>query len=166
MTTDKLWAPWRVKYILQLQDRKKRQCIFCRMIQEKKDKKNFVFARSQYSFSVLNIYPYNNGHILIVPNRHVNDLDKLKRDEREDLMDLLCSTKALVNKVLKPGGYNIGINLGKVAGAGFPGHLHIHLVPRWRGDVNFMPVTGNVKIISQSLQLLFDRLTHANKTRN
>ena len=160
---DKLWAPWRVKYITLLQDKSlrggsKKTCIFCRMRKEKKDKENYILVRTQYSFSVLNIYPYNNGHLLIVPLRHVNDLVKLTREEREDLMDLLSSMKNLTDKILKPGGYNIGINLGKIAGAGFPGHLHIHLVPRWRGDVNFMPVVGNTKVISQSLRTLFNQL--------
>ena len=155
---DKLWAPWRVKYITLLRDGSKKTCIFCRMRKEKKDKENYILVRTKYSFSVLNIYPYNNGHLLIVPLRHVNDLVKLTTEEREDLMALLSSMKILVDKILKPGGYNIGINLGKIAGAGFPGHLHIHLVPRWRGDVNFMPVVGNTKVISQSLRTLFNQL--------
>jgi len=139
------------------------------MFQEKTDKKNYVVVRTKYSFSVLNIYPYNNGHLLIVPNRHVSDFTKLTKDERDDLLDLLSSMKILMDKTLKPGGYNIGINLGKIAGAGFPGHLHIHLVPRWRGDVNFMPVIAETKVISQSLQTLFHRLqnaANAHKRRN
>ena len=155
---NKLWAPWRSSYITLLQDKSKKACIFCKMCKQKKDKENYILVRTQYSFSVLNIYPYNNGHLLIVPLRHVNDLVKLTREEREDLMDLLSSMKNLMDKILKPGGYNIGINLGKIAGAGFPGHLHIHLVPRWRGDVNFMPVIGNTKVISQSLRILFNQL--------
>ena len=160
---DKLWAPWRVKYITLLQDKSKKECIFCRMLKEKRDQKNYILVRTKHSFSVLNIYPYNNGHLLIVPYRHVDDLTKLNKDEREDLMDLLSLIKILVDKILKPGGYNIGINLGKIAGAGFPGHLHIHLVPRWRGDVNFMPVVANTKVISQSLRTLFNRLQYAAK---
>ena len=155
---DKLWAPWRVKYINLLQDKGKKKCIFCAMLKEKNDRKNFIVMRTQYSFCVLNIYPYNNGHLLIVPYRHVSGLSNLRKEERDDLFDLLLLMKMRVKKTLKPGGYNIGINLGKIAGAGFPGHLHIHLVPRWRGDVNFMPVIGNTKIISQSLKILFQRL--------
>ena len=155
---DKLWAPWRVKYIHLLQEQKKKKCIFCAMLKEKNDRKNFIVARRPYAFSVLNIYPYNNGHLLIVPYRHVSDLRKLRREEREDLFELLIQTQQLVDQTLAPGGYNIGINLGKIAGAGFPGHLHIHLVPRWRGDVNFMPTIANTKIISQSLKTLYQRL--------
>lgn len=163
---DKLWAPWRLEYINLLQDKKKKKCIFCEMPKEKKDQKNFIVARTKYSFCVLNIYPYNNGHLLIVPYRHVSGLSNLREEERDDLFDLLLSMKTLVKKTLKPGGYNIGINLGKIAGAGFPGHLHIHLVPRWRGDVNFMPVTGNIKVISQSLKVLFQRLRACAQEKN
>ncbi len=154
---DHLWAPWRSKYIRLLKNSPKK-CVFCRIHTGKKDRKNYVVVRTKFSFAVLNIYPYNNGHLLIVPNRHVDSLSKLNRNEREDLWDLLETMKKLLDKVLRPEGYNIGINLGRVAGAGFPGHLHIHMVPRWRGDVNFMPVIGNTKIISQSLQTLFKRL--------
>ena len=162
---DKLWAPWRVKYVTKLAG-KTRGCIFCKMLKEKKDNKNYIIERTPYCFSVLNIYPYNNGHILILPHRHVDELGKLTRSEREDLLDLLESTKRLLDKTLKPGGYNIGMNIGRAAGAGFPGHLHIHLVPRWGGDVNFMPIIGDTKIISQSLKTLLSRLTHANKKRH
>ena len=155
---DKLWAPWRLNYITKI-IKEEKGCVFCRIFKEKKDKQNFIFLRRRYSYAVLNIYPYNNGHILIVCNRHVNDLDKLTKQEREDMLDLLQEAKALLTKVIKPAGFNVGINLGRLAGAGFPGHLHIHLVPRWRGDVNFMPVVGNTKVISQSLENLYQKLT-------
>lgn len=162
---DKLWAPWRAPYINILQDKGRKRCIFCKMLKEKNDSKNLIVARTKYSFCVLNIYPYNNGHLLIVPYRHVSDLGKLKKEERDDLFELLLSMQTLVQKMLNPGGYNIGINVGKIAGAGFPGHLHIHLVPRWRGDVNFMPVVGSTKVISQSLHILFKRLRDAHTKR-
>ena len=161
---DKLWAPWRVKYITKILKEQK-GCVFCRILKEKKDKKNYILTRTKHCFSVLNIYPYNNGHMLILPNRHVDDLGKLTKAERNELFDLLQETQKLLKKVLKPGGYNIGINLGRVAGAGFPGHVHIHLVPRWYGDVNFMPVMSNTKVISQSLKTLFEKLDDANKKR-
>ena len=159
---EQLWAPWRVRYITKI-IKSTRGCVFCNIFKEKKDKKNFIITRTKYSYSVLNIYPYNNGHVLIVPNRHVNDLSKLKREERNGLMDLLDSTKALIDGIMHPNGYNIGINLGKAAGAGFPKHVHIHLVPRWTGDVNFMPVTGHTKVISQSLKSLHEKLLKAVK---
>jgi ATP adenylyltransferase len=159
---EKLWAPWRVKYITKIIKGSK-GCVFCAILKEKKDKANFVLTRSEHAYSVLNIYPYNNGHVLIVPNRHVGDLSKLRRQEREDLMDLLESTKALLDGVMSPDGYNVGINLGKAAGAGFPDHVHIHIVPRWQGDVNFMPVTGHTKVLSQSLKSLHGKLLKAYK---
>jgi ATP adenylyltransferase len=159
---DKLWAPWRVKYVTKIIGKAK-GCVFCRMQKAKQDKKNYIFARTKHSFAVLNIYPYNNGHTLIVPNRHVKDLERLTKVEREDLMDLLIYCRKLSDKVLTPAGYNVGINLGRVSGAGIPGHLHIHMVPRWKGDVNFMPVTAETKVISQSLQALFDKLHQAHR---
>ncbi len=161
---DKLWAPWRVKYITKI-IKENKACVFCRIIKEKNDKKNYILVRSKYSYSVLNIYPYNNGHLLIIPNRHVNDLKKLSKEERNDLMDLLELNKDLLDQVMKPQGYNIGMNLGRVAGAGFPGHLHVHVVPRWKGDVNFMPVTAGTKVISQSLTALYEKLIDAYKKR-
>lgn len=165
MTMDKLWAPWRAAYITQIL-KEDRSCVFCRMLQEKKDKKNYILIRRKYAYAVLNIYPYNNGHFLIVTNRHADDLGKLLKEEREDVFDLLEEVKGLLQKTLTPDGYNIGINLGKAAGAGFPKHLHIHLVPRWRGDVNFMPVTADTKVISQSLKVLYQKLSHACQRRH
>ncbi|MFH1360556.1 MAG: HIT domain-containing protein [Candidatus Omnitrophota bacterium] len=155
---DKLWAPWRVTYLQKL-NRKTKGCVFCRIHRSKQDKKNYIILRSQHAFAVLNIYPYNNGHVLIVANRHVGELAKLSRDEKLDLLSLAEKTKALLDKAIQPAGYNIGMNLGRVAGAGFPGHLHIHIVPRWSGDINFMPVIAQTKVISQSLNELWKCLT-------
>lgn len=154
---DKLWAPWRVKYITQIG--KTKGCVFCRIIADKKDKKNLIFVRGKLCFAVLNLYPYNNGHSLVLPYRHVNDLNKLTPEESREFFDLLNDTRTLLDKVLKPTGYNIGLNLGRAAGAGFPGHLHIHIVPRWKGDVNFMPVVAGTKVISQSMQVLYEDLS-------
>lgn len=154
---NRLWAPWREKYITGLQ-KKESVCIFCRMLRQNNDAKNFIFARRKHSFAVLNLFPYNNGHILVVPNKHVKDLKQLSKDEKLDLLELFEDAKDMVDKVLKPHGYNVGINLGRVAGAGFPGHLHIHVVPRWGGDVNFMPIIGDTKVVSQSLKVLCGKL--------
>lgn len=162
---DKLWAPWRVKYITKIVKEPK-GCVFCRMLKEKNDKKNLIVIRRKNTYAVLNLFPYNNGHLLVLPNRHVNDLRKLTKPEREELLDLVEEVQTLLDKTLKPGGYNVGLNLGKVAGAGFPGHLHFHVVPRWKGDVNFMPVTAQTKVISQSLAALYQILIDANKKRH
>lgn len=159
---DKLWAPWRVKYVTKLIDKQK-GCVFCRMIKQKNDKKNLIFARGKLSFAVLNLFPYSNGHVLILPYRHVGDLSKLTREEMTDMFDMLNHAKKLLDKVMKPAGYNVGMNLGRVAGAGFPGHVHIHIVPRWKGDVNFMPILAETKVISQSLQALHARLSKEHK---
>jgi len=162
---EKLWAPWRVEYITKI-IKETKGCVFCDIFKEKKDSKNFILIRTAHSYAVLNIYPYNNGHVLILPNRHVKDISKLKREEREDLFDLLEEVKSRLEKKLKPQGFNIGINIGRVAGAGFPGHVHVHIVPRWRGDSNFMPVIGETKVISQSLKKLYKQLTDAHKKRH
>lgn len=158
----RLWAPWRDKYITH-DIKNTKGCVFCRILKEQKDAANYVIVRKKHTFAVLNIYPYNNGHLLVLPKRHVSDLAKLTNEEKAELYGLLEEMKALTDKVLEPSGYNVGINLGRVAGAGFPGHLHFHLVPRWEGDVNFMPVTGRTKVVSQSLKTLYKLLTHAYK---
>lgn len=151
---DRLWAPWRIKYVSQ----KKKTCIFCQTIKSRQDKNNFLLARQTHCFSILNIFPYNNGHIMVAPNRHIGSLEKLNDKEILDLLRLVNRTKMALDKCLKPDGYNIGLNIGRSAGAGFPGHVHIHIVPRWSGDTNFMPVLGNTRVISQSLKELYQRL--------
>lgn len=161
---DKIWAPWRVKYIKKIL-KKSRGCIFCRILKAKKDDRHFIFMRSKLSYAVLNIYPYNNGHTLVLPKRHVDDLTKLSKEERNDLLDTLQEVKSLLEETMDPQGYNIGINLGHAAGAGYPRHLHFHIVPRWRGDANFMPVIGHTKVISQSLEALYEHLTNAHQRR-
>jgi ATP adenylyltransferase len=165
MSQNYLWAPWRNPYISSVH-KKSVGCVFCRMFKAQQDKKYYIFRRLKHCFAVLNIYPYNNGHALIVPNRHVNSLEKMRIEEKQELFFLLEEVKGILDDVLKPSGYNVGLNLGRVAGAGFPGHLHVHLVPRWQGDVNFMPISANTKVISQSLAVLYKQLIYANKTRN
>ena len=140
-----LWAPWRSKYIY---SRKKKKCVFC-------DPKDYVLEKTRCSFSMLNIYPYNNGHVMVAPLRHVKSLEYLKAEELVDLMDLVVKTKKVLDKKIKPHGYNIGLNIGKAAGAGFAGHMHIHIVPRWTGDTNFMPAASGTKVISESLDAMY-----------
>lgn len=160
---DKLWAPWRSKYITKVGSIK--ECIFCSKPKSKKDKANHIVFRSRHSFAILNIYPYNNGHIMIVPYRHVNDITKLSDEEIIDIMHLLRKSQELLSKTMNPGGYNIGINVGKAAGAGLKDHAHIHLVPRWVGDVNFMPVFASTKVISESLDALYDKLKKCSRVK-
>ena len=158
---DRLWAPWRIKYVSQ---KKFKGCIFCKIVREKKDSKNFVVFRSEHCFAVLNIFPYNNGHTMIVSNRHVSSLEDLGDSGLLDFNKALIKIKSDLKKVLKPAGFNIGINLGKVAGAGVDKHLHAHVIPRWIGDTNFMPVAAGTKIISQSLKELYPKLKKRNES--
>jgi ATP adenylyltransferase len=156
---DRLWAPWRINYISS--KNKAKGCIFC---QAKKSQPNdYIVFKTKKSICLLNSYPYNNGHLLISPLRHVADIDILDQEEVLDLFNCLKRAKGLLQKVLKPQGYNLGFNLGRQAGAGITGHLHLHVVPRWAGDTNFMPVTGNSRVISQSLDELSRRLKNAEK---
>ena len=160
---DVLWAPWRASYISRIGKRQK-GCLFCRMIAEQRDKQNYIFIRRAHAFAVLNLYPYSNGHCLILPNRHVRDLEQLKPQELVGMMELLIETKKLLTRAVKPDGFNMDVNLGRLAGAGIPGHVHMHLVPRWKADHNFMPVTANAKIISQSLDAIYKLLCAYAKT--
>lgn len=156
---DRLWAPWRVNYVRG--KRKEKGCIFCSA--KNGISKDYVIFKSEFTIVMLNIYPYNNGHLLISPLRHMRDISQLRQEEVLDLFKCLNKAKALLQKVLQPQGYNIGLNLTRTAGAGITGHLHIHLVPRWEGDTNFMPVLSNTKIISQSLDDLAKSLKNADE---
>jgi ATP adenylyltransferase len=161
----RLWAPWREPYISKLTSKQK-SCVFCRILAAKKDKQNLVFIRKPHAWAVLNLYPYSNGHCLVLSNRHVNDINKLPQEEYAQLMELLRETKDLLQSVFKPHGFNVGMNVGRIAGAGIPGHVHLHIVPRWKGDHNFMPVTADTKVISQSLSVIYKKLDDAYKTRH
>ena len=154
---NKLWAPWRISYIKKI--KKEKGCLFCRARLKKNGRKHRVFLRTRTSLAMLNIYPYNNGHIMVAPVRHVASLERLSKDELMDVMDCLKKSQALLRRALKPEGFNIGINEGRVAGAGIEKHLHIHVVPRWQGDSNFMPAIADTKVISQSLNSLYKELT-------
>jgi len=157
---DRLWAPWRIKYVSL---KKQKGCIFCASLKAKKSR--YLVFKTKYSFALLNLYPYNNGHLLICPLRHVNDISELSEAENNDLMKCLVKAKQGLDAVLKPHGYNIGMNLSRAAGAGVTGHLHFHIVPRWKGDVNFMTAVSNTKIISQSLDELHKKLKRCLRTR-
>lgn len=152
-----LWAPWRKSYI-RPKKKKSGPCLFCRLIAQKTDRKNFILLRTFHSYAVLNLYPYNNGHTLILPKRHVDNISLLSDTEKLDLLDLVEKVRAAMVPTMTPHGFNIGINLGRVAGAGIPHHLHVHLVPRWSGDANFMPIIGKTKVISESLRSVYRSL--------
>lgn len=150
----RLWAPWRKTYI-RPKTKKNKGCTFCGILASKQDAKNYVLKRTRFSFAVLNLYPYNNGHILILPNRHLGEISQLSDEEKLDWLKLYEEVRDGLKQTIKPHGFNVGINFGRIAGAGIPGHLHLHIVPRWKGDVNFMPVFSGAKVISESLDSLY-----------
>ncbi len=154
---DRLWAPWRARYILGANN-KAGGCLFCGISKQKADKKNLILTRSEHFFCVLNKFPYNNGHLMVCPYRHIRDLSRLNSSETLDFIALAGKMQELLQKTLKPDGFNMGVNIGRVSGAGIPGHLHLHIVPRWKEDTNFMPVVFDAKIISQSLDELYEQL--------
>jgi ATP adenylyltransferase len=158
---DRLWAPWRINYVGK--KKKDKGCIFCRPQGHRPQGRDYVIFKTRFSIVMLNLYPYSNGHILISPLRHISDISRLKEEEILDLFKCLNQAKKLLHKVLKPRGYNIGFNLTRFAGAGITGHLHLHLVPRWIGDSNFMPVISGTRVISQSLDQLIKLLKNANR---
>jgi len=152
-----LWAPWRIGYIQGLD--KFEGCFICHNIERPQDdEKNYVLWRTAGSIVMLNKFPYNNGHLLIAPARHIADFDQAGEAELLELTKLISQTKKVLSLSIKPHGFNVGMNFGRCAGAGLPGHLHIHIVPRWDGDTNFMSVCSDTKVISQSLSGLYEQL--------
>lgn len=156
---DKLWAPWRLGYITAPKDKPAAGCFICRAAAGADDRANLVVYRTELSLVVLNLYPYNNGHLLITPKAHKARLDELTPDELLDIQLVIQKMIGVIEKRMKPDGFNVGLNLGRAAGAGVPGHLHWHLVPRWFGDSNFMTTVGDMRVLSQSLEALYDLLT-------
>ena len=152
---DKIWAPWRREFV---QLKKKKGCIFCQTFKSKNDKENYLIFKSKHSFVMMNIFPYNNGHLMVAPHRHIGEFDKLNDKEMLDCLRLVQKSCRILKKILRPQAFNIGLNIGKEAGAGYAGHLHFHIVPRWRGDTNCMPVISDAKIIPQSLNNLYGQL--------
>ncbi len=152
---DNLWAPWRLEYVAS-GGTKPEGCFICRGLVESDDRANLIAWRGDRSAVVLNRYPYNNGHLMVAPLAHKGGLDELSTDELLDLQQVVRRCVSVLQQLMTPDGFNIGLNLGRVAGAGLPGHLHWHVVPRWNGDTNFMPVLGETKVISQSLEALYD----------
>jgi ATP adenylyltransferase len=154
-----LWAPWRLSYVTAAKAPSAGDaCFICTGIADKDDRKNLLALRTPLSVVFLNRFPYNNGHLLIAPCCHKGRLDELTSEELLETMETLRRMVALLDELMHPSGYNIGVNLGEAAGAGLPGHLHWHIVPRWNGDTNFMPILSDVKVIVQSLDTLYDLL--------
>lgn len=146
---ERIWAPWRIDYILG--GEREEGCIFCNKPKSDRDDDNLIVHRAQGAFTMMNKFPYNNGHVLVSPYRHVSDICKLDSEENKLLLEEVCRAISVIRSVMSAEGFNIGINLGAVAGAGIEEHLHYHVVPRWNGDINIMPVLADVKIIPEHL---------------
>jgi ATP adenylyltransferase len=155
---ERLWAPWRMQYIASASAGKTTDCIFCRFPAEQCDDVNHVVERGEHAFIVLNAYPYTNGHLMIAPYRHTADLNDLTDLELLETTRLVRRAVNLLKTTYKPEGFNIGVNMGRVAGAGIADHVHVHVVPRWNGDTNFMAVVGDVRVVPESLDNVYARL--------
>jgi ATP adenylyltransferase len=162
---DHLWAPWRLSYVASAKrPAAEDPCFICRGLADAHDRANFILLRTDHSTVLLNRFPYNNGHLLLAPLVHKGHLGQLDAAELQDSMLTLQCMLRLLDDLMHPDGYNIGINQGAAAGAGLPGHLHWHVVPRWHGDTNFMPIVADAKVIVQSLDSLYDLLTERLKS--
>lgn len=154
---DKLWAPWRMEYI-QDSDIQDNGCIFCNKPGQSADRENLILYRGAKCFVIMNKYPYNNGHLMIVPYLHTSDTLKLDDPTGVEIWHLINKCVTVLTNLFHPAGFNIGMNLGRAAGAGIDQHVHMHIVPRWNGDTNFMPVIGETKVVSQGLYEAYDLL--------
>jgi ATP adenylyltransferase len=150
-----LWAPWRLQYI---KGPATPDCIFCAFPREGRDRDRGILMQGRQAFVILNVYPYNSGHLMVVPHRHVADPADLSDDEHLEMQHLVVASVRALREVYGPEGFNIGMNIGHAAGAGIAGHLHTHVVPRWVGDTNFMPVLGETKVLPEELTVTYDRL--------
>ncbi len=150
-----MWAPWRIEYILGEKDE---DCIFCYKPKEDKDRENLILFRGERNLVMLNKYPYNPGHVMVAPYKHVSSLDALDEEDLFEHIKLVNRCVEMMKKEMNPEGFNIGINLGKVAGAGIEEHIHTHIVPRWNGDTNFMPVFSDTRVVPEALEATYDKL--------
>ena len=157
---DRLWAPWRLSYVASAKPPTEHDpCFICHGLAEQNDRANLIAWRRSRCVVVLNRFPYNNGHLLIAPNAHKGELHELESDETLQMQETIARLVGILGELMKPDGFNIGLNLGRAAGAGLPGHLHWHIVPRWQGDVNFMTVVADTNVLVQSLDALYDLLS-------
>ncbi|MBN1818493.1 MAG: HIT domain-containing protein [Sedimentisphaerales bacterium] len=163
MERKNLWAPWRMEYIRGLGE--KTDCFLCDYVSSPdKDADHHVLWRTERSLVVFNRFPYNNGHMLIAPRRHIGELEQADEAELLELMTLTRDCQQVLHRAISPQGFNVGINFGRCAGAGLPEHLHLHIVPRWNGDTNYMAVCAQTDVISQSMSELYQRLREISQT--
>ena len=155
---ERLWAPWRMAYV---GAEPPAGCIFCTKPAEDRDEQNYILHRGERAFAMMNAFPYNSGHLLIAPYRHTGDLGTLAGDELLDLMQLVQVSLAALGRAFHPNGHNVGMNLGRAGGAGIADHVHLHIVPRWDGDTNFMPVLADTKVLPEALAETYRKLREA-----
>ncbi len=158
MSLDRLWTPWRMQYVSTTTDDPV-GCLFCELPKQADDAESLLLHRGEHAFALLNLYPYNTGHAMVAPYLHTADLASLPPYVGANLLALLQHTVAALTAEYRPDGFNVGMNLGRVAGAGVPDHLHLHIVPRWNGDTNFMPLTAETKVLPETLPETYARLT-------
>jgi len=152
---NKLWAPWRMDYI---RTPKEEECVFCKKSQSVNDREDLVLHRGKESFILMNLYPYTNGHLMISPFKHTSDTNDISKFGNQEIMKLANESINILKKIMGADGFNFGANLGKAGGAGIEEHIHYHVVPRWVGDTNFMPVLGNTKVMIEGLQESWDKM--------
>lgn len=156
---DRLWSPWRGEYIASGADSEGNGCVFCRIASEpERDESTFVLYRAKHSFIVLNRYPYITGHLMIVPYLHTSEFDSAPKEITNELMDQAKRSQTALREVYSPAGFNLGMNLGTAAGAGITDHMHIHLLPRWSGDTNFMTTVAGARVLPESLETTYKKL--------
>lgn len=166
---DKIYAPWRSDYVSKASKKKdkdkipQKNCVFCNYLKENKDEENLIIKRFKKSFIIMNKYPYNSGHIMVLPITHKKDLFDLTKQDREELIETVNIAIESVKKVFTPDGFNIGINMGSAGGGGIPCHLHVHIIPRWNGDTNFLASIGNTKVVCADFKDVYKKLKSALK---
>ncbi len=153
---DRLWSPWRYSYISKATQED--SCIFCAKLAENNDRENYILLRAKRNFVLLNLYPYTNGHLMIAPYEHVATLEQAHPETLREMMELTREAETHLRAVYRPKGLNLGMNIGESAGAGVAGHIHMHILPRWPGDANFMTVVGETRVLPETLDVTYERL--------
>ncbi len=156
---DRLWSPWRYQYVSKAAA--SGPCIFCQKPSEQRDRENYILFRGENNFVLLNLFPYTSGHLMVAPYRHVARLADVGRAALAEMMDLAAEAERALTAVYRPQGLNLGMNLGECAGAGIAGHVHLHILPRWTGDANFMTTIGETRVLPEDLEVTYDRLLEA-----
>ena len=155
---ERMWRPWRMDYVGNIESFRDEGCIFCTKAAAGDDRESLILHRGETVYAIMNLFPYNTGHVMVTPYRHLGDLEKLEEEELQELMGMTTLLIRVIKKEMQPQGFNLGINLGKAAGAGYDEHVHMHIVPRWQGDTNFMPVVGESKVMPENIADTYSRL--------